>query len=192
MHHLSFFDMLHAVSGFLHSSLLETLLHTSLSPSLAYVAYYHCLLTVNWVRSQPLRCKQQNIYIQCFHLSNAINPYDHVYSLVTSIVVVCQIVKWSARTIFLHEILLSNFAGNTRFIVLLINLISVSLCFETRVVDQKKSWSKLTVVVSQIFGQDAINQSLPRAANVIHQSFPRQMKCYTPVFAKQERLLLCL
>ena len=42
------------------------------------------------------------------------------------------------------------------------------------------------------FGFDVMDQSLPRAANVIHQSFPRQMKCYTPVFAKQERLLLCL
>ena len=90
------------------------------------------------------------IYIQCFHLSNAINPYDHVYSLATSIVVVCQIVKWNARTVCFHEILFSDFAGNTRFIVLLTNAISVWLCSETQVVDQKEPWSKLTVVVSQI------------------------------------------
>ena len=63
---------------------------------------------------------------------------------------VCQIVKWSARTVFLHGILFSDFAGNTRFIVLLTNAISVWLCSETQIVDQKEPWSKLTVVVSQI------------------------------------------
>ena len=52
--HLLFFDALHAASNFSHFSQTETLLHTLLSPFLAYDAYYHCLLTVNCVRSQPL------------------------------------------------------------------------------------------------------------------------------------------
>ena len=43
---------------FLHSSLPETLQHTLLFLFPAYVAYYYCLLTVNWVHSQPLHCNR--------------------------------------------------------------------------------------------------------------------------------------
>jgi len=55
--HLFSFCVLHVSSDFLHSSLPETLLHTLLFPFPAYVAYYYCLLTVNWVHSQTLRYK---------------------------------------------------------------------------------------------------------------------------------------
>ena len=106
--HLSFSDALHVSSYFSHSSLPVTLLHTLFFPFPSYVAQYYWLLAVNWIHSQPLQFKQQNICNQCVYIFNSSNPFYHVFSSVTFISVVCQIAKWSTilRTVYFHGTLI--------------------------------------------------------------------------------------